>query len=1003
MLLIPLGVQAVQSFLTFYVNVMGYGTVLMLQNQSNVLTIYEMPSPLASVVPFQGVQTSQNTLGVIENVNLTTGEVALIHEYAISGFSTQNFLYQQVNLPNLYSYTNSTTINYTSATIYVKPNHGYQIQLSPNNLEYATMYQFVDSVESTSWKVLPYWQNGKLVINSTGASNSGQYIAWNYIPTTDTLTIFINVTSFPSRYGNPGIVVYSPNIGGQSSDSNSGFYALLVDFYGNSIWFHTPSSPSGYTLLYSSLPQPNPNYPFTFTAVLTKNSAGNITVSTIYINSTAYTVNINTSFPWSQIGYIGIRGDIGNLFYVSKFGTAYQYVNNVEPVYWNKPPYWQNGELVINDSSGPGNSEQYIFWSYTPISNTINITIHVSAFPRNVYGAPPGIEIFSSNPPNSNGYPGYYDGYYLEIFWDGQYGYNTPSYFVYPISTSSIPNLMGNVFTENIILTENSGGNITISQIYVNGTLYSSPNINIPIPWNQIAYIGLGSYVGNLFYVSYFSVSSSTSSVVEYKINSILLPPTSVNNGVTVLISQFSNGSYAILGMNNGSWHELNLPFTNPNGKFIITMHNAAGQVKVDISSSDVLSYGALFYPGNGVMLEAEDTTTPPTPDGGYALLAYIGQNGQVGGGIGAQNPQFTPVTPNSINYYEGATISLNFPWGTDWGTTNFTYYSTSINQFLQTNLNYVIAGTGFAQYWTATNLKYYPFDGSIDMVHIENGSVATPQTPPSVSSLLFFFDPTYINQQGQYINPFTNQTLQQVGSLDREVQDIGVVEFLDPNVTNPEIFIPPFTEVAVKSSNYSQVFMNYDTFPYQTVTIPPGKYQFTVVLIYTAYSFVLINFQGWNVTIYENGQPMIVNDPITQQIQPFDTQGLLSAQVVANPNTKVLTIYLQPLSSGVGSYSPEEITFPKPAPQLILPLSQQTPFSLSTLTVSGIVTVAMVLGVVIALVRANQDLLASIAAGGAIVVVVGVVIHLLPVIFIGSVLVIVSTAYRFARRSSQS
>ena len=1001
LLLIPLGVQAAQSFLTFYVNIMNYGTVLMLQNQSNVLTIYEIPSPINSVVSFQGVKTSQNTLGVITNVNLTTGEVALVHEYGVSGFSTQNFIYQQVNLPNLYSYTNSTTINYTSATVSVKPNHGYQIQLSPNNLEYATMYQFVDSVESTSWKVLPYWQNDTLVINSTGTSNPGQYIAWNYVPTSNTLTIFINVTSFPSRNSNPGIVVYSPNIGDQSTDGNSGFYGLLVDFYGNSIFFHSPTS--SWLQLYSSLPQPNPNYPFTFTVVLTKNSAGNVTVSTVYINSTAYSVNVNTPFSWSQVGYIGIRGDTGNLFYVSKFGTAYQYVNNAESVYWKKSPYWQNGELVINGSAWPGNSEQYIFWSYTPISNTINITIHVSAFPYANSGSPPGIEIFSSNPPNWDGYPQFYDGYYLEIFWNGQYGYNTPSYFTSPISTSSIPNLMGKVFTETIILTKNSGGNITISQIYVNGTLYSSPNINIPIPWNQIAYIGLGDNGGNLFYVSYFSASSSTSSVVEYKINSILLPPTSVNNGVTVLISQLSNGSYAILGMYNGSWYEFSLPFANPNGKFTITMYNAAGQVKVTISSSDVLSYGALFSPGYGVILEAEDTTTPPTPHGGYTPLAYIGQNGEVGGGIGGQSPQFTPVTPNSINYYEGATISSNFPWGINWGTTNFTYYSVAINQFLETNLNYATIGTGFTEYWADTNLDYYSFNGFIDMVYIENGSVSTPQTPPSVSSLLLFFDPTYINQQGQYVNPFTNQTLQQVGSLDREIQDMSIIKFLDPNVTNPEIFIPPFTEVVIKGSNYSQVFINYDTFPYQIATVPPGEYQIIITLIYTAYSFVLINWQGWNVTVYQNGQPMIVNDPITQQIQPFDTQGLLSAQVIANPNTKVLTIYLQPLSSGVGSYSPEEIAFPKPAPQLILPLSQQTPFSLSTLTVSGIVTVAMVLGVVIALVRANQDLLASIAAGGAIVAVVGIIIHLMPVIFMGSVLVVISTAYRFARRNSQA
>jgi hypothetical protein len=288
-------------------------------------------------------------------------------------------------------------------------------------------------------------------------------------------------------------------------------------------------------------------------------------------------------------------------------------------------------------------------------------------------------------------------------------------------------------------------------------------------------------------------------------------------------------------------------------------------------------------------------------------------------------------------------------------------------------------------------------------MIYIENNSVATSQIPPNVSSMLFFFDPTYITQQGQYINPFTNQTYQLTGSLTRAVNDIGVITFLDPKVTNPVIYIPPFTEVIVRNSTSSQIFINYDTFPYQTATLAPGNYQITVILLYTAYSFVLINWQGWNVTIYENGQPMIINDPVTQQIQPFDTQGLLSAQIVANPNTKVLTIYLQPLSSGIGSYSPKEITFPKPAPQLILPLSQQTPFSLSTLTVGGIVTVAMVLGVIIALARANQDLLGSIAAGGAVVAVVGIIIHLIPVVFIGSVLVIISTTYRFARRSSQS
>ncbi len=59
-----------QSFLTFYVNVMNYGTVLMLQNQSNVLTIYEIPSSFSSVPSFQGVQTTGKALEAVENVTL---------------------------------------------------------------------------------------------------------------------------------------------------------------------------------------------------------------------------------------------------------------------------------------------------------------------------------------------------------------------------------------------------------------------------------------------------------------------------------------------------------------------------------------------------------------------------------------------------------------------------------------------------------------------------------------------------------------------------------------------------------------------------------------------------------------------------------------------------------------------------------------------------------------------------------------------------------------------
>ncbi len=67
--------------------------------------------------------------------------------------------------------------------------------------------------------------------------------------------------------------------------------------------------------------------------ILTENSAGNITVQSVYINGTAYTVNVNIPFPWSQIGYVGIRGNYYFLFYVSYFGItqlldAYSLVTN---------------------------------------------------------------------------------------------------------------------------------------------------------------------------------------------------------------------------------------------------------------------------------------------------------------------------------------------------------------------------------------------------------------------------------------------------------------------------------------------------------------------------------------------------------------------------------------------------------------------------------------------------------------------------------------------------
>ena len=131
----------------------------------------------------------------------------------------------------------------------------------------------------------------------------------------------IHVTSFPVHNYAPGVVLYSSNVGDQIDDVYSQSYMLLVTFYSGSIWFKTPAEYNTWEVLATSLPQPNPNYPFTFTVILTENSAGNVTIQSFYINGTAYSVNVNTPFPWSQIGYVGIRADHDNLFYVSYFGV----------------------------------------------------------------------------------------------------------------------------------------------------------------------------------------------------------------------------------------------------------------------------------------------------------------------------------------------------------------------------------------------------------------------------------------------------------------------------------------------------------------------------------------------------------------------------------------------------------------------------------------------------------------------------------------------------------
>jgi len=136
-----------------------------------------------------------------------------------------------------------------------------------------------------------------------------QYIAWFYMPPANAtaLNITVKVSSLSVASGTyPGLVIFSDNAGNYTSyNITAPFYGLLISYTG-SIWYHAPNST--FKVLKSSVfPVPKP--PFTMTVSLV-NDSGNVSISKVYINGTAYTVNLTTPFPWSKLdAYIGESAD----------------------------------------------------------------------------------------------------------------------------------------------------------------------------------------------------------------------------------------------------------------------------------------------------------------------------------------------------------------------------------------------------------------------------------------------------------------------------------------------------------------------------------------------------------------------------------------------------------------------------------------------------------------------------------------------------------------------
>jgi len=150
-------------------------------------------------------------------------------------------------------------------------------------------------------------------IKPSNTTMAGQYIAWGYTPVGNALNITIQIKNYTTGiHGFPGLVIYSANMGNYTSDnSTSGFSGILISFTG-AVAYHA-SDTSTYTFINTSaFPEPKP--PFNMTVTLAKDTFGDTSVFKVYINKTAYILNISLPFPWSQIGYIGLRTDPDNNF-----------------------------------------------------------------------------------------------------------------------------------------------------------------------------------------------------------------------------------------------------------------------------------------------------------------------------------------------------------------------------------------------------------------------------------------------------------------------------------------------------------------------------------------------------------------------------------------------------------------------------------------------------------------------------------------------------------------
>jgi hypothetical protein len=488
------------------------------------------------------------------------------------------------------------------------------------------------------------------------------------------------------------------------------------------------------------------------------------------------------------------------------------------------------------------------------------------------------------------------------------------------------------------------------------------------------------------------------------------------------------NGSYAladvrILGKDYGVFavlptNQVQISYTlrTPN----LTAYNVSLSFSVTYTqywTFDSAGFFGVFYPTGGGQVLAVQSTYQGTPQGQTLIVSGINTLGEIEGGFQTA-PYYLRATTQTYDVVSSI-FGPNSAYGVNYGTGSANFnFNKAIFTSVQTFGNYSVIGNGYPKNYPYMPEGYQPFSGFISTLILYKGGFSNPVAgvlPPNTDNIELLFDPSYMLPNGTFVNPLNNATILPImNGLSVFIDNVFAYTVHVPNSNQSYVLVPPFTVLMFYDTNGKFLFnvsnFNASTwpvthFPYLKAPIPPGKYMIKVVFPLLSHSGWFLNMQGYRIVVYQDGTMIVLPTLINSSVFYLDVRNYLTAQIVIYPLNKTVFVYLATGATRQGQYQAVGGLFyslPK-YQQLVYSTPPNNPFSLQLNTVSGMATIAMILGVLIVMSRSNLSFLAGIAIGGMVVSLIGIAMALLPVIVVGLLITVFGLAYLIAKRNSVS